>query len=116
MVVQTSTGLAGPADLKVDVPMTDIEKFCRRWHVVELAVFGSALRDDFGSTSDIDLLAVFEPGTTRSLLDHVEMEEELKTIFGRDVDLVTRKSVERSQNWIRRRAILESARTIYAAR
>ena len=49
----------------------------------------------------------------KSLLDHVTMREELMVLFGRDVDLVTRKGVERSRNSLRRDAILESAKVVY---
>jgi predicted nucleotidyltransferase len=91
-----------------------IADFCGRWQIRELAVFGSALRDDFGPASDIDVLVSFVPGTRRSLLDMVTAEEELSALLGRPVDLLDRSAVERSENWIRRRRILESARTIYA--
>ena len=83
-----------------------------RW--TELALFGSVLRDDFGPASDIDILAGFAKEARHSLFDLVNMEQELKSIFGREVDLVERKSVERSKNYIRRKAVLQSAETIYA--
>ena len=86
--------------------------FAERWQVVELALFGSALRDDFGPGSDVDLLVTFEEGETWSLLDLVQMKLELEDVFGRSVDLVGRMAVERSPNWIRREAILGSARTV----
>ena len=77
--------------------------------MTELALFGSVLRDDFGPDSDVDLLVAFAPGARPSLFDLVEMEAELAELVGRGVDLVTRRSVEESDNWIRRRAILDSA-------
>ena len=89
--------------------------FARRWQVARIALFGSALRDDFGPASDIDLLIDFEPGTRRSLFDVVEMKRELEALFGRSVDIATRSAVERSPNWIRRREILSTARAVYAA-
>ena len=70
---------------------------------------------DFGPQSDTDLLASFEPDAPWCVLDHVRMEDELAELLGRQVDLVSRRAVERSKNWIRRRAILSTARTIYAA-
>ena len=91
-------------------------EFCRRWRIVELAVFGSALRDDFRPDSDIDLLVTFEPDAGWSLLDHARMEEELAALLGRPVDLVSRRAVEGSVNWIRRQAILETVRPLYVAR
>lgn len=100
----------------LEIPDEKLTAFCRRWKVAELELFGSALRDDFGPESDIDLLVSFAPEARWSLLDHVRMQEDARMLFGREVDLVTRKAVERSPNPIRRRAILESAERIYAAR
>jgi len=92
-----------------------LAEFCRRWEIKEMAVFGSAIREDFGPDSDVDLLVTFEPSASWSLIDHARMEQELAALLGRPVDLITRSAAERSSNWIRRRAILESARTVYAA-
>ena len=92
-----------------------VEKFCRRWKISELDFFGSVLRRDFGPRSDIDVLVVFKPSASWSLLDHVRMESELEKIFGREVDLITRRSVERSRNWVRRKSILDNARPCYVA-
>ena len=93
----------------------EVAGFCRRWKVRELAVFGSALREDFRPDSDIDFLVTFEPDANWGLLDQSAMESELAALVGRKVDLVSRRAVERSSNWIRRQAILESAETIHAA-
>ena len=93
----------------------EIAAFCRRWQVVELALFGLALRDDFGPDSDIDLLVSFDPDARPTLFDVVRMQEELSRVLGRKVDLVTRRAVETSRNYIRRRAILGSAQVVYAA-
>ena len=102
--------------LKVQLPMGRIADFCRRWKITELSLFGSALRDDFADRSDMDFLATFAPHAGWSLFDHVEMEEDLGRIVGRRVDLVSRRAVERSHNWIRRREILQSAQVVYEAR
>lgn len=96
------------------LPTERIAEFCRRWKIIELAVFGSALRDDFSPDSDIDLLVTFAPDAEWSLFDHYHMENELVKLLGREVDLVSRRAIERSENWLRRREILTSARTIYA--
>jgi predicted nucleotidyltransferase len=100
----------------IGLPSEQLAEFCRRWKIKELALFGSALRPDFGPESDVDVLAEYLPGADWSLLDHVQMQDELAELLGRPVDLVSRRAVERSDNPIRRRAILESARVIYAAR
>jgi len=100
---------------KVPMPWDRIDAFCRKWEIVEFALFGSVLRDDFGPESDVDVLVDFVPGTARSLFDHVEMQDELAELFGRPVDLLTRAGVQSGRNPFRRRLILESARVIYAA-
>ena len=79
------------------------------WKIVELSLFGSVLRDDFRPDSDIDLLVTFSPDAEWSLVDPVAMEEELSDILGRKADLASRKAIERSENYIRRNAILETA-------
>ena len=98
---------------RIAIPSDGIAAFCARWQVTELALFGSVLRDDFGPESDIDVLVAFRDGARHTLFDMVRMEEELKAIFGRDVDLVCRRGIEESRNHLRRRAILESAETIH---
>ena len=100
--------------LKLDGP--DLTAFCRRWRVHELAVFGSALREDFRPDSDVDLLVTFEPDANWGLLEQTTMESELSSMLNRKVDLVSRRAIERSPNWIRRQAILESAETVHVAR
>lgn len=92
-----------------------IGDFCKKWGVRELSLFGSVLREDHRPDSDIDILVDFRPGIERSLLDLVSMTDELRAIFGREVDLVTRKAVENSENYIRRKAILSSLEVVYAS-
>lgn len=100
---------------RIAIPADGIAAFCERWQVTELALFGSVLRDDFGPESDIDMLVSFEDSARHTLFDMVRMEQELKTLFGREVDLVSRRGIERSSNQLRREAILEAAETIHAA-
>lgn len=90
-----------------------IAEFCRRWEITELSLFGSVLRDDFRADSDVDMLATFAPDAQWSLLDHVAMEEELSNIVGRKVGLVSRRAIEQSANWIRRKGILGTAEPYY---
>ena len=101
---------------ELHIPKDVLDGFCRRWKITELSVFGSALRDDFRPDSDLDLLVSFAPNADWSLLDHVAMEEELSAVFKRKVDLVSRRAVERSANWIRQKAILESAEPYFVPR
>ncbi len=94
---------------RISVDRKKISRFCRGWKIAEFSFFGSVLRDDFGPDSEIDVLVSFGPDAGWSLLDHVQMEEELAAILGRKADLVSRRGIERSRNWIRREAILGSA-------
>lgn len=92
----------------------EIAQFCRRWRIRELALFGSALRDDFRADSDLDFLVTFAADADWGLLDHIQMEQELQALLQRDVDLVTRRALERSQNWMRRQEILGTAQTLFS--
>lgn len=92
-----------------------LDDFCRRWKIRELALFGSGVRDKLRPDSDLDFLVTFEPDAEWSLLDHVRMQDELADMLHRDVDLVSRRGIERSANWIRREAILSEAQPVYAA-
>lgn len=98
--------------VQIEIPEERIADFCRRWKIIEFSLFGSALRDDFGPESDVDVLVTFAPEARRSLFDHVQMVDELKEIFGRDVDLAQEKLLE---NPFRRREILRTKEVIYAA-
>ena len=102
------------ASVAIDIPEAQLEAFCEKWQIRKLELFGSVLRDDFRPDSDVDVLATFDSNASLSLFDLVDAEFELQEIFRRPVDLLDRSSVERSENWIRRRRILESARKIYA--
>ena len=99
---------------RIGVPLSAIEAFCDRWQVGELALFGSVLRDDFGPDSDIDVLIRFRSKRTPGLFGMAGMQQEMADLFGRRVDLVSRAAIEESRNYIRRKAILESARVVYA--
>ncbi len=90
--------------------------FCRRWNVRELSVFGSALRNDLRPDSDVDILVTFTEGSHPTLFDLVQMQTELKDILGREIDLVSRRGIETSRNYIRKQAILDSAQVIYESR
>jgi hypothetical protein len=93
-----------------------LARLCRRFHVRRLDLFGSAARGDFDATrSDVDLLVEFDRShpDALSLKTYLDLKEELEALLGRPVDLVEREAVEASRNYIRRRAILREARTIY---
>ncbi|MBM4038072.1 MAG: nucleotidyltransferase [Planctomycetes bacterium] len=99
---------------KSELPLDEIRAFCERWRARELALFGSALRDDFGPESDVDVLLSFASDAQWGLFDLARMKRELEAIFGREVDVLTRQGVEASRNPVRRQAILASVEVIHA--
>jgi len=99
-------------EARVPVPAEKIEAFCRKWKVVEMALFGSVLREDFRPDSDVDVLVTFAPDDGWSLWDLIDMRDELREMFGREVDLVEKKNLV---NPFRRHAILSTKQVIYAA-
>jgi predicted nucleotidyltransferase len=100
--------------LMIEIAPEAIAGFCRRWQITELAFFGSVLRSDFRPDSDVDVLVTFGPQARWGLLDLQRIEDELTTIVGRQVDLVSRRGLEQSRNYLRRGEILDTAQTIYA--
>ena len=103
-----------PARVGVALPMDQIAEFCRRWAVIEFALFGSVLRNDFGPDSDVDVLVTFDPQAKPTLLTLGGMLNELEAMFGRRVDLLERRGVEQMPNPYRRPEILRTARVVYA--
>jgi len=96
----------------IQIPAEGIQAFCVKWKVREFSLFGSVLRDDFGPASDIDAMVVLDDAAPWSLYDWLDMIEELKELFGRKVDLVEKCAI---RNPLRRRAILEGSKALYAA-
>jgi len=95
--------------IAIDIDRDRLRDFCRRWKITEFALFGSVLREDFGPESDVDVLVTFERDARWTLLHMVDMKAELEELFGRPVDLLTRRGVEQSHNRFRRESILNSA-------
>ena len=100
------------AQPKINIPLKQIEDFCRRWKIKEFALFGSVLREDFRPDSDIDVLVSFEPDGGITFDNRVEMLDELAEIFGRGVDLVEKGTI---RNPFRRHDILTTKEVVYAA-
>lgn len=96
-----------------------IAAFCEKWQIAEFAIFGSMLRDDFRAEgedpSDIDILYLHMPKVSYGF-EIFDMKEELENLFARTVDFISKKAIQNSRNWLRRKAILESAQVIYAKR
>ena len=95
---------------KISIDPIRLEAFCRRHHIAKLSFFGSVLRDDFGPSSDVDVLVEFERGHTPGLA-FFDMEKELGGLLGQVVDLHTPKSLSRYF----REAVLREAEVHYAA-
>jgi uncharacterized protein len=98
----------------MELPMERIAEFCDRWQIIEFALFGSILREDFRPDSDVDVMVQFHPDARPKFSTLDQMEAELKAIFRRDVDLITRQGIETSRNYLRRQEIFSSAQVIYA--
>ena len=97
----------------IELPQERLANFCRKWQIAELSLFGSVLREDFRPDSDVDVLVSFDPSSSWRLFDQVSMQEELSQLLGRKVDLVSRRAIEASSNWIRRQAILDCLEIVY---
>ena len=95
---------------KLRLPRNKVAAFCRRNHIRKMSLFGSALREDFGPESDVDILVEFEPGQSVGLIRLAGMEIELSDILGRKVDLRTPGDLSRYF----RQEILDSAEVQYA--
>lgn len=98
------------------MPKDKIADFCRKWKIREFSIFGSVLREDFRPDSDIDVLVILSEEANNTLFDLVHMKEELEQILRRGVDLVSRRGIESSRNYLRKEAILGTAETVYAER
>ncbi len=96
-----------------EIPIDCIAELCDRWQITEFALLGSVLRDDFRPDSDIDVLVSFAPTAQRGLTETLQIRDELEALFGRPVDLLVKAAIERSDNWLRRQNILNTARVIY---
>ena len=101
--------------VRLQLPREEISAFCKRRQIEKLWLFGSVLRDDFGPDSDVDVLVEFSADAAHSLFDMVRMEQELGQLLHRDVDLIERAVLEQSENYIRRRDILESLELVHVA-
>ena len=100
--------------MKLDYNHERLGRFCRDHGIARLELFGSALGEDFSGASDVDLLATLRTDARPTLLDWAEMQAELAELFGRPVDLVSRRAIERSRNPYRQQSILSTATPIYA--
>jgi prevent-host-death family protein len=102
------------ASAKPEIPLGRIAEFCRKHGVKELHLFGSILNDEFDDQSDVDVMIdMIDADAPRSFEESFAMTDELEEIFGRKVDLLTKRLVTSSTNQHRKRSILDSARLVY---
>jgi uncharacterized protein len=105
---------------RLNVTTEQLATFCQKWQLDELALFGSIVRDDFRvdgeNPSDVDVLFNYGENARRNLILQVRMGHELKDLFHRNVDLVSKTALLSDPNYIRRQNILTSARIVYAER
>jgi predicted nucleotidyltransferase len=107
---------ASQMEPRIPIDRERIAAFCQKWTIEELSLFGSVLTDDFHPQSDVDVMVEFAADARWGMWDLYDMEEDLKAICGRKVDLMTRRSIAKSENYLMRNSILSGARTLYAAR
>ena len=109
----TAAGSFREAPARLHFDRKRLSRLCEERGIARLDLFGSALRDDFREDSDVDLLAALRPEARVTLLDWADLQEKLSEVFGRAVDLVSRRAVEGSQNPYRKQAILSTAIPLY---
>jgi hypothetical protein len=97
--------------LPIEIPLEAVKAFCLRHHIRRAALFGSVLRDDFTPESDIDVLIEFDTAHTPGLIGLGIMQDELASILGRRVDLLTFNSLHP----VIRERVLREAQTLYVA-
>ena len=101
---------------RLGVRLPDLQRFCEQHQIVRLELFGSVLRPDFDARSDIDIMATFAPTVKLNLFRFADIQEDLRELLRRPVDLVMRSAIEQSTNPYRRDEILQTAETLYAAK
>ncbi len=99
-----------PVSGKVAIPKNRVAEFCKKHHILKLSIFASALREDFTSSSDVDVLVEFDPLHIPGLIRLAGMEIELSEIIGRKVDLRTAQDLSRHF----RQEVIESSELQYA--
>ena len=100
------------AEPRIQLPLKQIEEFCRKYGVQELSLFGSVLRDDFDDQSDIDVMLQFKPECGFSFENTPDIQDDLERIFSRPVDVIEKGKI---RNAFRRHAIMNNRRVVYAA-
>ncbi len=108
--LQQTTDLEWIMQERLQTSLSKIADFCQRWHIIEFALFGSVLRDDFRPDSDIDILVVYQPDFKQTFEDKIQAQTELEALFNREVDITRKHGLV---NPFSRREILQQHRIIH---
>ena len=101
---------------RIPLPFEAIVDLCKHHDVERLDIFGSILREDFGPGSDVDFLVAFQNDDYGPWMSKLQrLQDDLTALLGREVDVVDRRGIERSDNWIRRNQILSTAEKVYGS-
>ena len=96
----------------ISLNFDDVIRLCKKYHIIELSIFGSSIRDDFTKDSDVDFLVSFDHNSIITLFDIMELENEFSKLLNKEVDIVEKEAL---RNPIRRNKILSTREIIYAA-
>lgn len=97
----------------LEIADDQLAAFCQRYQIEQLALFGSILRDDFRSESDVDFLVTYASDKRWEPWGDLPEQREMEALLGRKVDWITRKSLEQASNPVFRNAVLGSVEVIY---
>lgn len=102
--------------MRIEIPRDQFASVCRKYHVEELAVFGSVVGDDFRPDSDVDFLVKLKRDDAGPWMsDLTGLQEELSQVLRRPVDVLDWVAIEKSRNPFRRHAILATKKLLYVA-
>jgi len=91
-----------------------IAKLCKKWGIKEFSFFGSFLTDKFNENSDVDVLVSFNENTSYGFFELFDIKKDIEGILGKEVDLLTKRGVLQSKNYIRSKSILGNCKLVYA--
>jgi len=89
----------------------EIDRICQRYNVKKLTIFGSALSDQFGESSDIDFLLELQT-SEGGIKKYMNIKFELEKLFIRPVDIVMPKAIKNKRI---KKYIYSNIREVYAA-
>ncbi|MCA0387535.1 MAG: nucleotidyltransferase domain-containing protein [Bacteroidetes bacterium] len=99
----------------IEYDQNELDLLCQKWKVKQLSFFGSVIRNDFNSSSDIDILIEFQPEAIVTLSKFERIRLDFERFFNRKVDLVSKRAVINSRNAVRRNSVLSNFRVVYGA-